>query len=114
MTRLRRLYNRIRLDEMELSILRGVLTSIQNFIYRNNGRGIDCPLLFISCLSIRPKVEKLSGSMRSGLCQAAVKLFVGAEFNIVDIVAKWMFQRILESRINNTMTEEIMADETTP
>ena len=35
MTRLRRLYNRIRLDEMELSILRGVLTSIQNFIYRS-------------------------------------------------------------------------------
>ena len=35
MTRLRRLYSRIRLDEMELSILRGVLTSIQNFIYRN-------------------------------------------------------------------------------
>ena len=35
MTRLRRLYTRIRLDEMELSILRGVLTSIQNFIYRH-------------------------------------------------------------------------------
>jgi tRNA (cytidine32/uridine32-2'-O)-methyltransferase len=32
-TRLRRLYNRIRLDEMELSILRGVLTATQNFIY---------------------------------------------------------------------------------
>jgi tRNA (cytidine32/uridine32-2'-O)-methyltransferase len=35
MTRLRRLYNRIRLDEMELNILRGILTSVQNFIYRN-------------------------------------------------------------------------------
>ena len=35
MTRLRRLYSRIRLDEMELSILRGILTSVQNFIYRN-------------------------------------------------------------------------------
>lgn len=30
MTRLRRLYNRVRLDEMELNILRGLLTSIQN------------------------------------------------------------------------------------
>ena len=33
MTRLRRLYNRVRLDEMELSILRGVLTATQNYIY---------------------------------------------------------------------------------
>ncbi|MCP8898738.1 tRNA (cytosine(32)/uridine(32)-2'-O)-methyltransferase TrmJ [Gilvimarinus xylanilyticus] len=33
MTRLRRLYNRIRLDEMELSILRGVLTATQNYIF---------------------------------------------------------------------------------
>ncbi|UTF60876.1 tRNA (cytosine(32)/uridine(32)-2'-O)-methyltransferase TrmJ [Gilvimarinus sp. DA14] len=33
MTRLRRLYNRIRMDEMELSILRGVLTATQNYIY---------------------------------------------------------------------------------
>ena len=30
MTRLRRLYGRIRLDEMELSILRGVLTAVRN------------------------------------------------------------------------------------
>lgn len=35
MTRLRRLYNRIRLDEMELAILRGTLTSIQNFVYHS-------------------------------------------------------------------------------
>jgi len=34
MTRLRRLYGRIRLDEMELSILRGVLTAIQNLAHR--------------------------------------------------------------------------------
>ncbi|KJS08698.1 MAG: RNA methyltransferase [Gammaproteobacteria bacterium BRH_c0] len=34
MTRLRRLYGRIRLDEMELSILRGVLTGIQNVAHR--------------------------------------------------------------------------------
>ncbi len=35
MTRLRRLYNRIRLDEMELAILRGTLTAVQNFVYRS-------------------------------------------------------------------------------
>lgn len=34
MARLRRLYSRIRLDEMELSILRGVLTGVQNAAYR--------------------------------------------------------------------------------
>lgn len=33
MTRLRRLYSRVRMDQMELSILRGVLTSIQNYIF---------------------------------------------------------------------------------
>lgn len=38
LTRLRRLFNRIRLDEMELSIMRGVLTSIQNYIYYANQR----------------------------------------------------------------------------
>lgn len=40
-TRLRRLYNRIRLDEMELSILRGILTSTQNYIYHNNKKVED-------------------------------------------------------------------------
>lgn len=35
MTRLRRLYNRVRLDEMELSILRGMLTSTQNYIFHS-------------------------------------------------------------------------------
>jgi tRNA (cytidine32/uridine32-2'-O)-methyltransferase len=34
MTRLRRLYNRIRMDKMELNIMRGMLTAIQNFMYR--------------------------------------------------------------------------------
>lgn len=34
-TRLRRLFNRIRMDDMELSILRGMLTSIQNNIYHS-------------------------------------------------------------------------------
>ncbi len=34
MARLRRLYGRIRLDEMELSILRGVLTAMQNAAHR--------------------------------------------------------------------------------
>lgn len=33
MTRLRRLYSRVRLDEMELNILRGVLTAMQNFVF---------------------------------------------------------------------------------
>lgn len=36
MTRLRRLYNRVRLDQMELNILRGVLTGMQNHIYYTN------------------------------------------------------------------------------
>lgn len=34
MPRLRRLYSRIRLDEMELSILRGVLTAMQNLAHK--------------------------------------------------------------------------------
>lgn len=38
MTRLRRLYSRTRLDAMELAILRGVLTAIQNFIFHTNNR----------------------------------------------------------------------------
>jgi len=38
MTRLRRLYGRVRLDEMELSILRGVLTSTQNYIFHTEKR----------------------------------------------------------------------------
>lgn len=38
LTRLRRLYNRIRLDEMELSILRGILTATQNYIYHTNNK----------------------------------------------------------------------------
>lgn len=37
-TRLRRLFNRVRMDQMELSILRGVLTSMQNYIYHANNR----------------------------------------------------------------------------
>ena len=36
MTRLRRLFNRTRLDEMELAILRGTLTAIQNYIYHTD------------------------------------------------------------------------------
>ncbi len=36
MTRLRRLYNRVRLDEMEVAIMRGMLTSIQNFMFHTN------------------------------------------------------------------------------
>lgn len=40
MTRLRRLYNRIRPDQMELNIMRGMLTSIQNYIHKS-GKGSD-------------------------------------------------------------------------
>ncbi len=36
MTRLRRLYHLIRLDEMELAILRGMLTSMQNYVYHTD------------------------------------------------------------------------------
>jgi tRNA (cytidine32/uridine32-2'-O)-methyltransferase len=35
-TRLRRLFNRVRLDEMELNILRGFLTAIQNTLYHHD------------------------------------------------------------------------------
>lgn len=38
MTRLRRLFNRVRLDTMELSILRGMLTAIQNYIFYSKKR----------------------------------------------------------------------------
>lgn len=38
LTRLRRLYGRIRMDEMELSILRGMLTSVQNYIYHTDNK----------------------------------------------------------------------------
>lgn len=38
MTRLRRLFNRVRLDKMELSILRGILTSTQNYIFHTNNK----------------------------------------------------------------------------
>ena len=38
MTRLRRLYNRVRLDEMELAILRGTLTAMQNYIYHTDNK----------------------------------------------------------------------------
>lgn len=34
-TRIRRLYSRLRMDEMELSILRGILTAVQNYIHQN-------------------------------------------------------------------------------
>lgn len=38
LTRLRRLFNRIRMDQMELNIMRGMLTSIQNFIFHSNNK----------------------------------------------------------------------------
>jgi tRNA (cytidine32/uridine32-2'-O)-methyltransferase len=39
MSRLRRLYNRVRLDEMELNILRGILTETQKFVDRARKKG---------------------------------------------------------------------------
>jgi tRNA (cytidine32/uridine32-2'-O)-methyltransferase len=36
MTRLRRMYNRVRIDQMELNILRGVLTAMQNYVFYTN------------------------------------------------------------------------------
>lgn len=49
MTRLRRMYNRVRVDQMELNILRGVLTAMQNYVFYSNkvvsrlgvGSGVD-------------------------------------------------------------------------
>ena len=38
MSRLRRLYSRVRLDEMELNILRGILTETQKWVQRGLGR----------------------------------------------------------------------------
>lgn len=38
MTRLRRLYNRARLDQMELNIIRGILTATQNYIYHTDNK----------------------------------------------------------------------------
>jgi tRNA (cytidine32/uridine32-2'-O)-methyltransferase len=43
MVRLRRLLARIRPDRMELSILRGVLTAVQNFVWRARGAGAEPP-----------------------------------------------------------------------
>ena len=36
MTRLRRLFNRVRMDQMELNIFRGVLTAMQNYVFYTN------------------------------------------------------------------------------
>lgn len=41
MPRLRRLYSRVRLDEMELNILRGILTSTQQWVARSGERGVQ-------------------------------------------------------------------------
>ena len=38
MSRLRRLYNRVRLDEMELNILRGILTETRKWVHRARAR----------------------------------------------------------------------------
>ncbi|PCK02548.1 MAG: tRNA (cytosine(32)/uridine(32)-2'-O)-methyltransferase TrmJ, partial [Alteromonadaceae bacterium] len=41
MTRIRRLFSRVRMDEMELSIMRGMLTSIQNFIHKYSASSLS-------------------------------------------------------------------------
>ncbi|WP_317928651.1 tRNA (cytosine(32)/uridine(32)-2'-O)-methyltransferase TrmJ [Halioxenophilus sp. WMMB6] len=41
MTRLRRLYGRIRLDDMELNIMRGMLTAMNNYIYHTDNKLAD-------------------------------------------------------------------------
>ena len=38
MSRLRRLYGRVRLDEMELNILRGILTETQKWVARGRDK----------------------------------------------------------------------------
>lgn len=43
MPRLRRLYSRVRLDAMELNILRGILTSTQQWVARGSARGGQHP-----------------------------------------------------------------------
>lgn len=48
MTRLRRLYNRARLDEMELNILRGMLTSVQNYIYHTDKKLAELETVAVS------------------------------------------------------------------
>lgn len=37
-TRMRRLFNRVRMDQMELNIMRGMLTSIQNFVFHTENK----------------------------------------------------------------------------
>jgi tRNA (cytidine32/uridine32-2'-O)-methyltransferase len=37
MSRLRRLYSRVRLDDMELNILRGILTETQKYVKKGDG-----------------------------------------------------------------------------
>jgi len=41
MTRIRRLYGRVRLDDMELNILRGMLTAMNNYIYHTDNKIAD-------------------------------------------------------------------------
>lgn len=55
-TRLRRLYNRIRMDQMELSILRGMLTSIQNYMYHADNK----------VAALEAKLAELEGRQKGG------------------------------------------------
>jgi len=51
MTRLRRMYNRVRMDQMELNILRGVLTAMQNYVFYTNK--------VVSRLGVAPDIDAL-------------------------------------------------------
>lgn len=51
MTRLRRMYNRVRMDQMELNILRGVLTAMQNYVFYTGK--------VVAKLGLKPDVDSL-------------------------------------------------------
>jgi tRNA (cytidine32/uridine32-2'-O)-methyltransferase len=58
MTRLRRLYNRVRMDQMELNILRGVLTAMQNYVYYTGK--------VVSALGLKSDVDSLREAAKLG------------------------------------------------
>jgi tRNA (cytidine32/uridine32-2'-O)-methyltransferase len=60
LTRLRRLYGRVRPDQMELSILRGMLTATQNYVHHTNKK---IEALSLACVSSEdnPEVDKPKG-----------------------------------------------------
>jgi tRNA (cytidine32/uridine32-2'-O)-methyltransferase len=57
MTRLRRMYNRVRMDQMELNILRGVLTAMQNYVYYTNK--------VVGSIGVEPGIDALREAAKS-------------------------------------------------